>query len=377
MRPCLNSLALMVLFSLSACSKTDNDVGGIPADSGDTARATSSGGVTTGTGGTSGSGGASVIAQTGGTTSHDALQDVPASSVGFTVAGCKADTCGTEARKCGWGTSDTKYLGCLSDCDLLGVANTLCPEKAAVLYTCASLGEKVDCTTGKGTGCDTEEQQMTTCLQIDGGLDAPTPASQHPYTGSSACIDTPITSYRVFPFDPSAAGSGGWPICPLNCNVVLATAGAGQAPLDQALPDGPCDDEGATCGSPLMAGWCGPCTNTGGPGNGYTCTCRAKKWQCALVSQGMNICDPPKCLDPSLTMPYPQSCSQITWSATQVCGCGTCRDLCSSDADCRSGRCNLTQVCRSTGSCSGPDDCPASCTGLCEPSACANDAGTC
>jgi hypothetical protein len=91
-------------------------------------------------------------------------------SVGFTAAACKADTCTAEATKCGWGNSDAKYLGCLSDCDNLGFANARCPDQAAALYTCASLGAKVDCTTGKGTGCSAEEQQVVTCMQArDGG----------------------------------------------------------------------------------------------------------------------------------------------------------------------------------------------------------------
>jgi hypothetical protein len=370
------ALAFASLPLLFACSTTNNDVGALGADSGDTAGAASSGGAATGTGGTVGSGGASVTTPTGGTLSSsggasggpaDVAQDSPAAPLGFTVAGCKADTCGAEARLCGWGTSDAKYLGCLADCEILGVASTRCPDKAAALYGCASLGAKVDCTTGKGTGCDAEEAQARACVLIDGGADAPMSTSQHPYSGSGACFNTPITSYRRFPYDPSVRGVGGWPTCPINCNAIMATAGTIQAPLDQALPDGPCDDEGATCDSPLMAGWSAPCANTGGPGNGYTCTCRAKQWQCALVSQGMNMADPPRCLDPTLTIPYPASCSQVTWSATQVCGCGTCRDLCSSDADCRSGHCNPNQVCHATGTCAGPDDCPAPCTGLCAP----------
>jgi hypothetical protein len=91
-------------------------------------------------------------------------------SAGFTAAACQADTCGADATKCGWDGSDAKYLGCLSDCDLLGIANASCPEKVAALYACASLGAKVDCTTGKGTGCDSEEQQVAMCLQSpDGG----------------------------------------------------------------------------------------------------------------------------------------------------------------------------------------------------------------
>lgn len=86
--------------------------------------------------------------------------------VGFTAAACKADTCSAEALKCAWNSSDARYAGCLTDCDLLGTANLHCPEEVAALYTCASLGAKVDCTTGKGTGCYTEEQQVGTCLQI-------------------------------------------------------------------------------------------------------------------------------------------------------------------------------------------------------------------
>jgi hypothetical protein len=95
-------------------------------------------------------------------------------SAAFTTAACQADTCRAEATKCGWGSSDAKYLGCLSDCSLLGVANALCPKKVASLYACASLGEKVDCSTGKGTGCDSEEQQVAVCLQSgDGGSKEP------------------------------------------------------------------------------------------------------------------------------------------------------------------------------------------------------------
>jgi hypothetical protein len=100
----------------------------------------------------------------------DAAPDRPdAASAAFTPAACKADTCGAEARKCGWGSSDAKYLGCLSDCDLLGVVNARCPDAAAALYACANLGEFVDCTTGKGTGCTAETQQAEACLLSDGG----------------------------------------------------------------------------------------------------------------------------------------------------------------------------------------------------------------
>ena len=90
-------------------------------------------------------------------------------SVVFTAAACKAGTCGAEAKICGWGSSDAMYLGCLSDCDSLGIIYAVCPKQAAALYTCANLGSKVDCTTGKGTGCNAEEQQVATCVQVDGG----------------------------------------------------------------------------------------------------------------------------------------------------------------------------------------------------------------
>jgi len=106
----------------------------------------------------------------GGDISGAIADGADAAGAGFTAAACKADTCTAEATKCGWGSSDAKYLGCLSDCDLLGTLNARCPLEAAALYACASLGAKVDCTTGKGTGCNAEEQQVATCLQRgDGG----------------------------------------------------------------------------------------------------------------------------------------------------------------------------------------------------------------
>lgn len=90
----------------------------------------------------------------------------------FTVAACRTDTCGAEATICGWGTGDPKYLGCLADCQVLGMVSVQCPEKAAALYACASLGAKVDCTTGKGIGCEREEQALAGCLPIpDGGAE--------------------------------------------------------------------------------------------------------------------------------------------------------------------------------------------------------------
>jgi hypothetical protein len=208
---------------------------------------------------------------------------------------------------------------------------------------------------------------------VDGaaGADAPTaadvPSGQHPYLGTGAsCVDYPDVGYRVFPLasKSSMGGDTSWPICPLNCQQIVATAGAGGAPLDQALPAGPCDDEGATCNSPLMAGWSPPCANAGGPGNGYTCVCRSNQWHCANVSQGMNVGDPPRCISPNSS--GTSSC-QPTWSATQVCACGVCRDLCSSNAECISGQCIPNQVCRAPSTCPGPDECAASCTGLCAP----------
>jgi hypothetical protein len=92
-----------------------------------------------------------------------------AANLEFTVAGCQADTCGAEAVICGWTASDAKYLGCLADCQMLGTVGGKCPAQATALYACASLGAKVDCTTGKGTGCDTEEQALTGCFLTDGG----------------------------------------------------------------------------------------------------------------------------------------------------------------------------------------------------------------
>ncbi len=87
----------------------------------------------------------------------------------FTAEACKTETCGAEAKICGWTNSDAKYLGCLSDCDALGIINAICPKEAEALYACANRGANVDCTTGKGTGCDAEVQSLTTCAQRDGG----------------------------------------------------------------------------------------------------------------------------------------------------------------------------------------------------------------
>jgi hypothetical protein len=91
-------------------------------------------------------------------------------NAGFSAEACKADTCGAEAKACSWGNNDPKYLSCRSDCDTLGVFNTSCPKQASALYACANLGANVDCTTGKGTGCVAEQQQLLTCVQgVDGG----------------------------------------------------------------------------------------------------------------------------------------------------------------------------------------------------------------
>jgi hypothetical protein len=87
----------------------------------------------------------------------------------FTVAACKADTCGTEAAKCSWGTAEPKYTGCLADCENLGVVDRVCPEQVSALYACAAKGTKVDCTTGKGTGCSAEEQALVACATFDAG----------------------------------------------------------------------------------------------------------------------------------------------------------------------------------------------------------------
>jgi hypothetical protein len=201
---------------------------------------------------------------------------------------------------------------------------------------------------------------------LDAGDSSSDASTQHPYVSPDAnCINYPVDGYRVFPYDPSIGGGKRWPTCTLNCATVMPIWGAAGAPLDQTLPAGPCDDEGATCDSPVMTGWCSPCADVGGPGNGYTCVCRGHNWHCALIGLGANLCGPPTCVDPSLT-PY-TSCYQTTWNATQICACDVCRDLCTSDAECPSGRCNLNQVCRAPTSCAGPDECPASCTGLCAP----------
>lgn len=212
--------------------------------------------------------------------------------------------------------------------------------------------------------------------QDGGGAGAAEAAmAQHPYASTgAACIDYPVSAYRVFPYDdPSIQYTNGveaWPRCTRLCNTVMPVSGAYQrAPLDQALPAGPCDDEGASCSDGVLNGWCPPCATVGGPGNGYVCVCRGHNWHCSMgPNKGLSMCGMPTCLDPSLAITPNSSCYQTTWTDTQVCACGICRDLCDSDAQCASGRCNLNQVCRpSTDNCTGPDECPAPCRGLCEP----------
>jgi hypothetical protein len=328
----LLTLTFTSLLALAACTKTNNDVGSVGRDSGVGGQTSQSGGATTTSvgagghssvasggvgalGGAQGSGGASATSQTGGATSSQG------------------------------GTG--------------GVGGNGSGGTNAAMTVDSAIPSQGGADGGVADGPNDRPNP----------LDTPLPYTQHPYVGSGAsCLNYPNTTYVTFPYNPSLQGGQQWPTCPLNCNAVLATAGAVSAPLDQALPIGPCDDEGATCDSPLMAGWCPPCTNTGGPGNGYTCTCSGKQWQCAIVSQGMNVCDPPRCLDPSLSSgPYPQSCSQVTWSSTQVCGCGKCLDLCYGDSQCKSGHCNLNQVCRTADSCPNPYACLASCSGTCSP----------
>ncbi len=115
-----------------------------------------------------------------------------------------------------------------------------------------------------------------------------------------------------------------------------------------------------------MAGWCPPCLDTGGPGNAYVCTCRSGLWERALTSQGGNICDPPSCLGlPSNTGPEAGLCYGAQRTGTEVCACGTCRTLCSSDADCPTGTCHVNELCFPPNQCPATGDCLAECTGFC------------
>ena len=251
--------------------------------------------------------------------------------------------------------------------------NRVCSDfvKLTVLFMFILAVGATGCSSGRGlqigtTGGTTNAAGTTSIAGGAGG--GGTTSTQHPYrAGSAPCVDYPDLGYRVFPLDLSVAGGKHWPTCTLNCTTVQAVSGAVDSPLDQALPAGPCEDEGATCDSPVMTGWCPPCADVGGPGNGYTCTCRAQMWHCAVTDHGANMCGPPTCVDPSLGNSPLASCYQTTWSATEICACGTCRTLCTSDGDCQSGQCSPNQVCRAPDACAGPDECPASCTGLCEP----------
>jgi len=97
-------------------------------------------------------------------------------------------------------------------------------------------------------------------------VDAPS-FVQHPYVAPEglSCLSYPSNgTYRVYPYDPAFGAGQVWPSCTLACDAVEVASGAGVAPLDQALPGGWCDDEGATCDS-VLAGWCPPCADVGGP----------------------------------------------------------------------------------------------------------------
>jgi hypothetical protein len=185
------------------------------------------------------------------------------------------------------------------------------------------------------------------------------PGVIHPYNPRGlTCLDYPEVGYRVFPRELDAPAKD-WPECTPSCDPRLVAVGGFPFPLDQDLPAGPCEDEGATCRSAVTAGWCGPCRDMGGgPGNGYRCTCREKRWQCAIVSQGAAACGPPACLG--------GECRSWTRTDTEVCGCGVCRKLCASATDCPSGRCRVGELCFPPESCPGPGECSATCTGFCE-----------
>lgn len=194
----------------------------------------------------------------------------------------------------------------------------------------------------------------------------PSAAEIHPYDAKGAtCIDYPDVGYRVFPYEASPP-AGPFPQCTPACHprYADATAGLGTAPLDQDLPAGACDDDGATCDSPLMAGSCSPCVGVGGPGNGYQCTCRDHRWQCVLTAQGGNVCDPPACLELPAD-PEAGLCRYAQRFGDEICGCETCRKLCESDADCDTGTCHVGQVCFRPDQCPSSGDCLAICTGFC------------
>lgn len=185
----------------------------------------------------------------------------------------------------------------------------------------------------------------------------------HPADGGAvACLDYPYVGFREFPYllhPPSEV----FPTCTPSCHPHIGAAGVSRAPSNQDLPSGPCDDEGAACNSALTSDACGICHYTGGSGSGYLCSCRDHRWQCAITSQGGATCEPPACLldDPS------QRCTDFSRTATQVCLCGKCHELCASNAECQSGTtCQLDEICVPSRDCPGPDECTAPCTGFCK-----------
>ena len=192
-------------------------------------------------------------------------------------------------------------------------------------------------------------------------------AGLHPADGGGVgCRDYPDLGFRVFPVlqdDPSYAE--GLPLCTPSCHPHLGRAGTALAPSNQDLPSGPCDDEGAACVSALTSDSCGVCRYSGGSGSGYRCACRNHRWQCAIASQGGASCAPPECLAPDGG--FVDNC-YFTQSrtATQICVCGMCHQLCTKDADCTTGTCQVDTLCIATLGCSGPDECTSPCTGFCK-----------
>jgi hypothetical protein len=190
-------------------------------------------------------------------------------------------------------------------------------------------------------GCSTSSSASNSQTATDGG-----------------CRDYPDVGFRVFP-RAEIASTEGLPACVASCSTRRAMAGASPAPLDQDLPSGPCDDEGARCQSSLTAGVSGPCRDVGGPGNGYVCTCRNLRWQCAIAIQGGAIGGGPQCIG------VPADCFGFTRTTNEICACGLCRKLCTTNADCPSGSCRVDALCFRSGECPGPDECTAPCTGFC------------
>jgi hypothetical protein len=206
---------------------------------------------------------------------------------------------------------------------------------------------------------------LTSCSSEPASPQASSDGGLHAYdAGGVACLDYSDAGYRTFPEEP-APSSSDLPLCPPSCHPRTATAGAGTAPLDQDLPSGPCSDEGAACRSGLTAGWCGPCLDTGGPGNEYFCSCQGGAWRCALTSRGLNMCDAPSCIDFGGDADG-GVCRDLSLTATQVCACGNCLPRCETNADCDGGTCRVNSLCFAAASCPGPDECPATCTGVCD-----------